>query len=66
MPNNDDMEQSSERQLMELAFRSANAIVDLAELSSCVDLKALQERVIRGELTFDEAVQLVIGDARSS
>lgn len=60
------MKQFSERQLMELAFRSANAIVDLAELSSSVDLKALQERVIRGELTFDEAVQLIIDEPRSS
>lgn len=48
------------------AFESANAINALSGyLASDADL-ALQERVIRGEITFDDAVREVIEAAKQS
>lgn len=60
------MRQLSSHQLTELAFQSANAIGDLAGLPFCAGLKGLQERVIKGELTFNEAVQLVIEEVQGN
>lgn len=62
--DHDSMKKLSECNITELAFESANAIINLAGLRFCGDLKELQERIIRGELTFDDAVQLVIQQVR--
>jgi hypothetical protein len=48
------------------AFRSANAIVALEGWKPKPADLALQERVILGELTFDEAVQICIAEARTT
>jgi hypothetical protein len=45
------------------AYRSANAIVGLEGWVPTPDALAIQERVIRGELTHDEAVQAQIESA---
>lgn len=39
-------------------LRQANAIVDLEGLPFDDPMRAIQERVIRGELTFGEAIDL--------
>ena len=49
-----------EQERLRAAFYSANAIVALEGWKPTVDDVALQERVIRGELSFDEAVQHII------
>jgi hypothetical protein len=46
------------------AYRSANAIVGLEGWMPTPDALAIQERVIRGELTHDEAVRAQIESAR--
>lgn len=46
------------------AYRSANAIVGLEGWIPTPDALAIQERVIRGELTHDEAVRAQIESAR--
>jgi hypothetical protein len=45
------------------AFRQANAIVGLAGWQPSLSALAVQERVIRGELTHDQAVALHIAQA---
>lgn len=47
------------------AFKSANSIVALEGWEPKPADLALQERVILGELTFDEAVQICIAEART-
>jgi hypothetical protein len=47
------------------AYKSANAINRLEGYEATDADLARQERVIRGELTFDEAVQEIIGHMRS-
>lgn len=49
-----------DRRHLEIAFESANAIVKLAGLQGSEDITGLRERIIEGELTFDEAVQIVL------
>jgi hypothetical protein len=48
------------RQRLEHAFESANAIVDLDGVPLDAKSRDLQSRVIKGELTFNEAVRLVL------
>lgn len=50
----------SERRHLEIAFESSRAIVELAGLQASEELPSLRERIIEGELTFDEAVQIVL------
>lgn len=49
----------SARRHLEIAFDSSCAIVKLAGLQSSKDLASLRNQIIEGELTFDEAVQIV-------
>lgn len=49
-----------DQESLRAAFRSANAIVALEGWTPTADDLALQKRVIRGELSFDEAVQHII------
>lgn len=58
------MDQEERRQRLRYAFDSANAIVDLEGLPFSAESKALQELVINGELSFDEAVQEVLWQAK--
>lgn len=51
------MNDAKSRQQLQLAFDSANAIVNLAGLPFSETSRVLQERVINGEISFDEAVQ---------
>jgi hypothetical protein len=55
----------ADQERLAAAFHSANAIVALEGWTPTADDLALQERVIRGELSFDEAVQLCIANVRS-
>lgn len=55
----------SEQEQLRHAFKSANSIVALEGWKPTPDDLALQERVILGELTFDEAVQVCIAQVRS-
>jgi len=48
-----------ERRHIELAFQSSYAIVKLSGLEGSDELTGLRDRIIAGELSFDEAVQLV-------
>lgn len=48
------------RRHLEIAFESSSAIVKLAGLQEAEELTGLQKRIIEGELTFDEAVQIVL------
>lgn len=50
----------SERRHLELAFESSCAIVKLAGLQDHEEFAGLRKRIIEGELTFDEAVQIVL------
>lgn len=49
-----------ERRHLELAFESSHAIVKLAGLRESEELSGLCKRVIEGELTFDEALKIVL------
>lgn len=53
---NDSIEQARLRE----AFRQGISIVRLEGWEPQADFYALQERVIAGELTFDEAVKIVL------
>lgn len=50
---------STNLRLLELAFESSCAIVKLAGLQESKELTGLREQIIDGELSFDEAVQIV-------
>jgi hypothetical protein len=47
-------------------YKSANAIVALSGWTPTPDALAIQERVIRGELTNDQAVEAHIAQVRAS
>lgn len=49
-----------EQRYLELAFESSDAIVRLAGLNESDESKELQQRIISGELGFEEAVQIVL------
>ena len=49
-----------DRRYLELAFDSSYAIVKLAGLEGNEELSEIRERIIAGELDFDEAVQIVL------
>jgi hypothetical protein len=49
-----------EEKRLRAAFQSANAIVDLAGLPFNDEMAVRQERIIRGEMTFDEAIAQII------
>lgn len=49
-----------EEKKLRAAFQSANAIVDLAGLPFNDEMAVRQERIIRGEMTFDEAIAQII------
>lgn len=49
-----------QRRHLELAFESSYDIVKLAGLEGSDELSGLRERVIAGELDFDDAVQIVL------
>jgi hypothetical protein len=51
---------------IEAAFRRADAIVELEGFVPDERYRALQRRVIAGELTADQAVQLVIAQAQAA
>jgi 6,7-dimethyl-8-ribityllumazine synthase len=53
-----------DQERLRAAFHSANAIVALAGWVPPPDALAIQGRVIRGELTHDEAVRAQIESAR--
>lgn len=53
----------SEQEQRREAFRQANAIVGLEGWQPSPSALAVQERVIRGELTHDQAVALHIAQA---
>ena len=59
------MTESMDQDQLRNAFRGANAIVALEGWTPTADDLALQERAIRGELSFDEAVKCCIADVRS-
>lgn len=59
------MSYAAEQEHLRRAFHSANAIVALEGWTPTADDLALQERVIRGELSFDEAVQCCIAGVGS-
>ena len=48
------------------AYKSANAIVLLAGWTPTADALAIQERVIRGELNHDQAVEAHIAQVRAA
>lgn len=50
----------SEQRHLELAFESSDAIVRLEGLNESDESKELQQRIIAGELSIEEAVQLVL------
>ena len=50
----------SERRHLELAFKSSYAIVKLAGLEGNEELHELRERIIAGELCFDDAVLILL------
>lgn len=52
-----------ERRHLELAFESSIAIVKLAGQEDSEDLTDLRERIMEGELTFDEAVRIALTGA---
>lgn len=58
---NDPAEQARLRE----AFRQGISIVKLEGWEPQADFYALQERVIRGELTIDEAVKIVLSEPLS-
>lgn len=49
-----------EQRHLELAFESSEAIVRLEGLNDSEESKELQQRIIAGELSFEEAVQIVL------
>lgn len=53
-----------ERRHLELAFESSTAIVMLEGLESNEESRELQQRIVAGELDFDEAVQVVLQRVR--
>lgn len=57
------MEHEERRQLLQLAFDSANAICKLEGGTLSASSRAIQERVINGEISFDEAVREVLNEA---
>lgn len=57
------MEHEEIRRRLQLAFDSANAICNLEGGTLSASLRALQERVINGEISFDEAVKAVLDEA---
>ncbi|WP_115496319.1 antitoxin VbhA family protein [Dyella monticola] len=58
------MRNEAEQEHLRRAFHSANSIVALEGWVPTSDALAIQERVIRGELTHDEAVAAHIEAAR--
>jgi hypothetical protein len=50
---------------LEVAFESSTAIVKLSGFELSQRSLGLKERIVAGELTFDEAVQIVIDNARA-
>ena len=50
---------------LEVAFESSTAIVKLSGFELSQRSLELKERIVAGELTFDEAVQIVIDNARA-
>jgi hypothetical protein len=59
------MRDVAEQESLRRSFHSANSIVALEGWKPTPDDLALQERVILGELTFDEAVQICIAEVRA-
>lgn len=57
------MDHNENRQRLRRAFDFANAIVKLEGGALTTASKAIQERVIDGEITFDQAVKEVTNDA---
>lgn len=56
------MEHEERRQLLQRAFDFANAITNLEGGTLSAASRAIQERVINGEISFDEAIK-VLDDA---
>jgi hypothetical protein len=54
-----------ERRHLELAFESSVAILKLEGFSDSEESKELQQRVILGELSCEEAVQVVLQRAKT-
>lgn len=59
------MDEQRRRHRLLKAFEVANSIVDLEGLPFTEACKAIQARVIGGEISFDQAVQEVLKDAVS-
>lgn len=57
------MEHEERRRRLQLAFDSANAICNLEGGTLSASSRAIQERVINGEITIDEAVREVLNEA---
>lgn len=53
------------RRYLELAFESSNAILMLEGFTANEESKELQERIISGEVSFEEAIQIVLHRARA-
>lgn len=53
------------RRHLELAFESSNAILMLEGLNANEESKEMQQRIISGELNFEEAIQIVLDRAHS-
>lgn len=53
------------RHELQRAFDTANAIVDLDGLYMSQSAQALQQRVIDGEIDFDQAAMIIIEKARA-
>ncbi|KFC76193.1 hypothetical protein [Massilia sp. LC238] len=53
-----------ERRHLELAFDSSYGIVKLSGLEGGEELAGLREQIIAGELSFDEAVRVVLSVKR--
>jgi len=57
------MEHEKRRRRLQLSFDSANAICNLEGATLNASSRLIQERVINGEITFDEAVTEVLNEA---
>lgn len=55
------MNSPEKQERLRAAFASSNAINDLAGMPFTEEMKAMQERIISGEIDFDQAIQEVIG-----
>lgn len=53
------------RRHLELAFESSNAILMLEGLTANEESKEMQQRIISGEVSFEEAIRIVLHRTRA-